>query len=155
MRAKTDTMRDRLADEIAGLRAEIKALRSERDQTAQLKALNAEIEQAKMEKARIDEEHKRRIRETEHKVGLLKVQQDHEVANARRETELAVREENLAAEKQRFADEMTFQREHLQREVDRIDGILGKVLERLPNIDAALSGSIGQDARTSVQKDAM
>ena len=127
-----NTDRDRLADELAGIKAEIKALRAERD-----------IERLKLEKARLVEDNDRKIRETEHKVGLLKTTQDHDVANARRETKLQVREENLAADKERFKAEMDFQREHFQREVDRIEDILGKVLERLPNIDASLNGRLG------------
>lgn len=137
--SKKDTDRDRLADELAGIKAEIKALRAERDNTSQLTGLQRQVEDLKIEKARLVEDNDRKIRETEHKVGLLKTKQDHDVENARRETELAVREENLAAEKERFKAEMDFQREHLQREVDRIEGILGKVLERLPNVDAALN----------------
>lgn len=140
-----NTERDRLADELAGLRAEVKALRTERDKSSQFIGLQREIETLKMEKARLVEDNDRKIRETEHKVGLLKTKQDHDVENARRETKLQVREENLAADKERFKAEMNFQREHLQREVDRIEGILGKVLERLPNIDAALNIGRGGD----------
>jgi chromosome segregation ATPase len=138
-----DGERTRLADELAGLRADIKALSTERDNTAQVKKLKDDIERLKLEKDRLTEDNARKIRETEHKVGLLKTKQDHEVANAKRETELAVREENLKADKERFKAEMDFQREHLQREVDRIEGILGKVLKRLPNIEAAFSASVG------------
>jgi chromosome segregation ATPase len=137
-----DEERDKLAAELAGLRADVKALKSERDETAERNRLRDQIAELKREKAALTEENDRKIRETEHKVGLLKTRQEHEVANARRETELKVREENLKADKQRFADEMKFQREHLQREVDRIEGILGKVLERLPDISAAFKGSL-------------
>ena len=147
--------RDRLAGELAGLRGDVKALKSERDETAERNKLRDQIEQLKREKATLTEESDRKVRETEHKTGLLKVKQEHEVANARRETELAVREENLKADKQRFADEMKFQREHLQREVDRIEGILGKVLERLPDISAAFEGSLnGSAPRSSSRKTA-
>jgi chromosome segregation ATPase len=140
--------RERLADELAGLRAEIKALRAERDDTEQLTELRRSVEELKLEKARLVEDNARKIRETEHKVGLLKTKQDHEVANARRETELKVREGNLAAEKKRFEDEMTFQREHMQREVDRFDGIAKALMERLPVIEVELSGP----ARTASRK---
>ena len=141
-----DEERDQLAVELAGLRADVKALKSERDETAERNRLRDQIAELKREKATLTEDNSRKIRETEHKTGLLKVKQEHEVANARRETELAVREENLKADKQRFADEMKFQREHLQREVDRIEGILGKVLERLPDISAAFEGSLNGPA---------
>ena len=132
--------RDKLADELAGLRAEVKALRTERDETAERNELRDEIEQLRRETATLTEEHERKIRETEHKTGLMRQKVSQDIANAKRETELKVREENLKADKQRFADEMEFQRKHLQGEVDRIDGILRAILDRLPSIDVALSG---------------
>ena len=137
---KHDDERQHLADELSGLKAEIKALRTERDKTAQLTQLKRDVEDLKLEKARLVEDNDRKIRETEHKVGLLKIKQDHDVGNARRETKLEVREENLAADKQRFADEMTFQRKHLQGEVNRIESILSKILDRLPTIEVELTG---------------
>ena len=137
---RRDDERQHLADELAGLKAEIKALRTERDSTATLSRLKREIEDLKLQKERLVEDNERKIRETEHKVGLLKTKQDHDVEHARRQTKLEVREENLAADKQRFADEMDFQRKHLQGEVDRIESILGKILDRLPTIEVELTG---------------
>jgi hypothetical protein len=142
-RKRQDTERDRLAEELAGLRADIRELRAEKDSTQQLTKLHRDVETLKLEKGRLEEDNARRIRETEHKVGLLKTKQDHDVANAKRETKVEVREENLAADKQRFEDEMKFQRDHLQREVGRIEDILGKILERLPVIDVSLNGAAG------------
>lgn len=142
---RKDPARDRLADEIADMKAEIKALRTERDNTAQVRRLEQDVEKLKLEKARLTEDNDRRIRETEHKVGLLKTKQDHDVEHATRLAKLQIREENLSADRERFQAEMEFQREHLQREVDRVESILGKVLERLPNIDAALTVGIGNN----------
>ena len=146
--ARQDTARERLADELAGLRAEIKALRGERDSTAQVSALRRDVEKLKLEKDRLTEDNDRKIRETEHKVGLLKTTQDQGVAHATRLAKLEVREENLAADRERFKAEMDFQREHLQREVTRVEDILAKVLERLPSIEVELSGQ----ARTGTRK---
>lgn len=56
-------------------------------------------------------------REVEHKVGLERKRQEFEIQQAKRETEVKVREENLAADKERFKAEMNFQREHLQSEI--------------------------------------
>lgn len=135
----TETERTRLADELAQLKSQVKALRAEREETRGLNELKREIEELKVSKDRLVEENDRKIRDTEHKVGLLKLKQDHEVANTKRETQLEVREQNLKADKDRFADEMEFQRKHLQGEVNRIESILSKVLERLPNIEATFS----------------
>ena len=140
---RRDEKRDRLADEIAGLTVEVKGLRRERDDMPRVTELERDIERLKLEKARLTEQNDRKIRETEHKVGLLKTKQDHDVEHATRMAKLQVREENLAADRERFKAEMDFQREHLQREVTRVEDILAKVLERLPNIDAALKVGIG------------
>ncbi len=137
-----DAERTRLATELAGLKGEVHALRTERDRTAEMFALQESIEKLKLEKGRLTEDHRREIRETEHKVGLLKTKQDQDVAHATRQAKLEVRETNLAADKDRFAAEMKFQREHLQREVGRLESILGQVLERLPNVDAQLTGRL-------------
>jgi hypothetical protein len=134
--------RKRLADELAELGAQVKALRVERDRTGEVTRLREEVEKLKLTKDRLVEDNDRKIRETEHKVGLLKIQQDHEVANAKRETKVEVREENLSADKDRFKAEMDFQRGHLQREVDRIETILTKVLDHLPDVNASLTGRL-------------
>lgn len=146
--------RERLADELADLKSEVRALRKERDDASsalrladQVNTLRRTITDLEIEKAKLVEDNDRKIRETEHKVGLLKTKQEHEVENAKRETKLEVREGNLTADKERFAAEMEFQRKHLQGEVERIDGILGKILERLPNINASLSGRVGAPAK--------
>lgn len=144
--------RDKLAAELAGLRADVKALRSERDETAERNKLRDQIEQLKREKATLTEDNDRKVRETEHKTGLLRQKTGQDIDNAKRETELKVREENLKADKQRFAGEMEFQRKHLQGEVDRIDGVLKAILERLPVIDVALSGSAAPRSSSSRSK---
>jgi hypothetical protein len=146
---KESSERENLANELAELKAEVRALRRERDEAScamklaeQVTMLRKNISDLEISKAKLVEDNDRKIRETEHKVGLLKLQQQHEVSNAKRETTLEVREGNLSADKERFAAEMEFQRKQLQGEVERIDGILGKILERLPNINASLSGRI-------------
>lgn len=140
-----DPARDRLADELAGLKAEVKALRAERDSTQQLVTLREDVERLKLEKARLVEDNDRKIRETEHKTGLLRTQQEQDVKHAARMARLEVRESNLEADRERFQAEMDFQRKHMQREVDRFDGIAKALMERLPTIEVGLSGV----ARTS------
>lgn len=140
--AREDSERQRLADELAGLRAEVKALRTERDSTREVTDLKRKIEQLKLEKDRLEEDNARKIRETEHKTGLLRTKQEHDVEHARRMAQLEVREQNLDADRKRFEAEMAFQREHMQREVDRFDGIAKALMERLPTIDVSLEGGV-------------
>lgn len=90
--------------------------------------LREEIETLKIEKARREEEYARREREVEHKVGLERKRQAVELANATREATLKVREENLAADKTRFAEEMKFQRERFTTEVSYLKEMLQQVL---------------------------
>lgn len=134
---------ERVTTELAGLQAQVKALRTEKDHTVELNTLKTSIENLKIEKSRLTEDNDRKVREVEHKTGLLRTQQEHEVTNATREATLKVREENLDADKKRFKDEMDFQRTHLQKEVDRIEKILETVLGRLPDVTA----HIGHDTK--------
>lgn len=136
-----DEERDRLATEMAGLRADVKALKTERDETAERNRLRDQIEELKREKATLTEDSARKVRETEHKTGLLKVKQEHDVEHGRRMAVLEVREENLAADRERFAAEMAFQREHFDKRADDQDKLLQAILERLPAIDVSLEGA--------------
>jgi hypothetical protein len=146
-----ETKREAVIEELADLRTDVKALRKERtsmreemDLSEEVVKLRKDISTLTIEKSKATEEQERKVRETEHRVGLLKVQQTHEVENAKRETELQVREGNLSADKKRFEQEMEFQRKHLQGEVDRIESVLEKVLERLPNVDVAMRTAFTQ-----------
>lgn len=152
--------RDALAEELGAIRAELKALRRERDDTTRADRLAQEIEglqrkivELEIKESKIQEEHAREKREVEHFVGLEKKRQAQEIELARRDTELRVRQENLDADKARFKGEMDFQREHLQREVDRVERILTAVLERLPDISATLKVVPGGGGKTGTDDD--
>ena len=138
--AEPDADRAAVLEELAGLRADVKALRTERTERAELNELRDEVETLKREKASLVEDNNRKIRETEHKVGLLKTKQDQDIAHAKRQTELEVREANLAADKDRFTEEMEFQRKRLEGEVERVERVLNAILERLPAITVELGG---------------
>ncbi len=129
---------ERVATELAGARAELRALQSETDHTEEINALKRKKAQLEIDISKIEETNARKLREVTHATGLLKTQQEQDVAHQTREAVLKVREENLEKDKQRFKDEMEFQREHLQKEVDRVEAILGKVLDRLPDVTAHL-----------------
>jgi hypothetical protein len=131
--------RQELANEIAGLRAEVRALRNEKDRTQEVNDLQRQITTLQIEKDKLTEDNDRKIRETTHKVGLLKLEQEQEVANARRQTELEVREGNLAAERKTFEDQMTFRSQHFEREMGRFDSILTKLLENQAAVTASLN----------------
>lgn len=101
----------------------------------QITDLRGEIETLKIEKARKQEEHAKEERELRHMIGLEKKRQEFEIASATRETTLKVREENLAADKLRFSEEMKFQRERFETEVGYLKDMMKDILERLPNVN--------------------
>lgn len=140
IKAPADPERSAVLEELAGLRADVNALRTEREDRSQLNKLRDDVERLKREKATLVEDNDRKIRETEHKTGLLRTKQEQDISHAKRSTELEVREANLKADKDRFSQEMEFQRKRLEGEVDRIDGILKAILERLPSITVELGG---------------
>src|SRR5205814_3334660 len=93
--------REKLLREISQLRIVVEALNKTRADTRVLTNLEREIETLKLEKDRMVETNDRKIRETEHRVGLLRKQQEQDVANAKRETKLEIREGNLRSEERR------------------------------------------------------
>jgi hypothetical protein len=97
--------------------------------------LKKEISQLEIDKAKKTEEFACREREVEHKVGLERKRQEFEISQAKRETEVKVREENLAADKERFKDEMEFQRKHLEGEIGSLRELVTEMLKRLPSAE--------------------
>ena len=97
--------------------------------------LKEEVEDLKITKLRREEEFARREREITHKIGLEKKRQEQELELAKREAKVEVDEDNLVRERGAFADQMTFEREHLEKTIERIDGILKQVLKRLPSAE--------------------
>ena len=106
------------------------------------KIADMEIAQAKKQEA-----WDRREREVEHKVGLERKRQEFEIEQAKRDTQVTVREENLKAEKERFKSEMDFQRKRLEEEVGSLRELVQKMLERLPSAEIYADLSAGKKAR--------
>jgi hypothetical protein len=105
----------------------------------QVTDLRAEIETLKIEKGRKQEEHAKEERELRHMIGLEKKRQEFEIAQAKKETALTVREENLTADKKRFAEEMTFQRTRFEEEVKYLKDMMKDILDRLPNVNMEIT----------------
>ena len=139
---REESEREKLNRQLADIKAEIKALRQERNREQELTDLRREIETLKIEKGRLVEDNEKELREVTHKTGLLKIQQQHEVEHAKRMAQLEVREGNLEAERVRFEKDMEFQREHMEAEVDRFVGIAQSLMERLPVIEVGLGGNV-------------
>lgn len=97
--------------------------------------LQKEIAKLTIDRDRKVEEFSRKEREIEHKVGLERKRQEFEIDQAKRTTQVTVREENLAADKSRFAAEMDFQRKHLEGEIGSLRELVAGMLKRLPSAE--------------------
>lgn len=85
---------------------------------------------------RVKEDHAREKREIEHLVGLEKKRQAFEIDSAKRDAILSVREENLAAERERFEESVKFIKETTAQQRDMTE----KILARLPDVNVMLGG---------------
>lgn len=111
--------------------------------------LKTEIADLEISKSKVTESHEREKREVEHKVGLLKVQHEQEMKLATQEAVLKVREENLKADKTRFEEQMKFERDHLQKQIESLNTMVGQMMEKLPSAeiyaDLSAGGGRGRD----------
>jgi hypothetical protein len=130
-----------LEEQLARLTGEVKALRTEKDRSVEVTALNERIETMKRERDRLTETHDREVRETEHAVGLLRRQTEADAANMKRAAELGVQQQNLNAEKALLKRETDFQREFLERYAGRMEDVLATVIAKVPDVSAVLKGT--------------
>ena len=119
----TKAIREAIKEELAA---------SDKD-TTKAADLKKEIVRLEIERDKKQEEWDRREREVEHKVGLERKRQEFEIEQAKKTTEVTIREENLKADKERFKAEMDFQRKHLESEIASLRTLVGQMLERLPS----------------------
>lgn len=98
-------------------------------------SLKKQVAELEIQRDKKLEEFSCREREVEHKVGLERKRQEFEIVQSKRETEVKVREENLSADKERFKQEMEFQRSHLEGEIKSLRDLVGQMLTRLPSAE--------------------
>jgi predicted RNase H-like nuclease (RuvC/YqgF family) len=103
--------------------------------------LEGQIEKLKLEHANFKEDQARQVRETEHKVGLVKKQHEQEIEFAKREVALEVKEQTLDADRKRFEEQMKFEREQLEGQIGHLRDIIDPLLRALPS--AEIIASIG------------
>ena len=115
--------------------------------SGQLTKLREELETLRIEKGRKEEEFTRKEREVEHKVGLERKRQEFEIQQAKREATVTLREENLAADRKRFEDQMEFHNKRFTEEVTYLKDMVAKVLERLPTAEIAMEVTGGTGNR--------
>lgn len=118
-----------------GLTKALSQLSGEDDLLDTLRTLRQSISSLEIEKGRKQEEFDRRERETEHKVGLERKRSEFEASAAKREATLSVREENLAADRKRFEEQMTFHDKRFTEEVGYLKSLIESLAERLPSLE--------------------
>ena len=131
-----DDVAKRFSDDLSGIRSTL-------DLSRKVRGLQEQIEKLEIEKGRKDEEFARKEREVEHKVGLERKRSEFEVVASKREAILSVKEENLAADRKRFEDQMEFHERRFSEEVGYLKAIIGELAERLPSLSmtAKLGGA--------------
>lgn len=105
--------------------------------------LEKEIRRLETERASTAEKNARTTREIEHKLGLHKAQVEFESKKAREEAILEVEQKNLEKDKTRFEDQMEFQTEAIQKQVDMLQGIIEPLIEALPSAKFLLKSKEG------------
>lgn len=133
------TLNDLLKRHTGELERDITSIRSVAELHTKIHELKDEIEKLTIEKDRKQEEFDRREREVEHKVGLERKRQEFEVEAGKRDAVLKVREENLAADRKRFEEQMKFHEERFTAEVGYLKDMIGQVMARLPDVTLELS----------------
>mgnify|MGYP001609209711 FL=1 len=123
-----------LRKEIAELRGERDAVKEELGLSRQVIDLRKRLVELEISESKVKELHDREDRELRHMIGLEKKRQEFEIAQAKRETTVVVREENLAADKERFTKHLDFMSERFTKEVGYLKDLIEAVLERLPNV---------------------
>ncbi len=125
---------ERLTREVAALRAEKKAITETRDLEDKIIGLKKQVTELEIVKDKKQEEFDRRERELTHMIGLEKKRQEIETKQAKQEATLAVREENLKAERTEFDKQMKFREERFDGEVKYLKDLMEKILGRLPTV---------------------
>lgn len=123
-----------VGDLVKAVEKDLQGIRTMTDLAARVKELREQNEKLEIEKGRKEEEFARKEREVEHKIGLERKRQEFEVGAAKREATLAVREENLAADRKRFEEQMVFVEKRFTEQVDYLKEMVGTLAKRLPSL---------------------
>lgn len=133
------------ADALKRVEGELQGIKSVSDLSNRVKELRGQVETLEIEKGRREEEGARREREVEHKIGLERKRQAFELESGKRDAVLKVREENLAADRKRFEEQMKFHDERFTAEVGYLKEMLTEIVKRLPS--AEFTADLSQGAK--------
>lgn len=142
-------------EQVATQLAELRAERSTLELETRIDALSREKERLLSELADVANAKARQELDIEHKLGLHREQIESEkrimLAEAEAErlraveqAKLAVREENLTAERERFEQEIEFRTQRFEAEAETLRNLTSQILERLPNVTASFTHHVGE-----------
>ena len=117
----------------------LRRLENATDLTGKVAELKRQIVDLEIQKGKIEETHAREDRELRHMIGLEKKRQEVEIEQAKRETSLKVREENLVADRKRFEEQLAFNSKRYETMETYLKEMMADILARLPNINAQVS----------------
>lgn len=112
--------------------------------STQVVTLKRQITDLEIQKSKQTEEHAREERELRHMIGLEKKRQEVEIVQAKRETTLTVREENLKTDKARFEEQLKFNTERFATMEKYLKEMVGEILQRLPNVNVDIQRGNGK-----------
>lgn len=107
--------------------------------TEQVLTLKKQLVDLEIAKSKVEEAHKTEERELRHMIGLEKKRQEVEMAQAKREATLSVREENLKAEQARFEAQLKFNTARFESMEKYLKEMMGDILNRLPNVNMEIT----------------
>jgi predicted nucleic acid-binding Zn-ribbon protein len=158
--SKTDPTTERfdaLMEEMADLKRSVTELKGERAATSKIRDMEREYVDTKRQLTDLQiefdkekEKHAREKREVEHLVGLERKRSEFEREAAVTEAKVAVREENLSAEQQRFKDQMKFITDRFEKEIDQSKELMMEILARLPKVEALMKLQSGNGSKEPV-----
>lgn len=144
---------DALMEELTSLKRSVAEIKGERaagkrviDLEREYASTKRELTDLQIEFDREKERHAREKREVEHLVGLERKRSDFEREAAIKEAKVTVREENLAAQTERFEEQMSFITTRFEKEVGYVKEIMADVLARLPKTETLIKLSGGNGA---------
>jgi hypothetical protein len=123
-----------LKEAILSLRQEKQIVSQEVELSNEIVRLKTALTELKIEKGRVEEANAKEARELTHMIGLEKKRQEVEITQAKKDATLAVREENLAADRKRFDEQMAFREKRFDEEVGYLKEMLAQILTRLPTV---------------------
>lgn len=138
---KKDTQLQKLSQEIERLTREVSSLRAEKKEVSEQRSLQDQIISLKKQVTELEitrdkkqEDFDRRERELTHMIGLEKKRQEFEIKQSVENARLAVREENLKAEREQFSKEIKFKEDQLTTQIEYLQKLMKSVLDRLPTV---------------------